>query len=269
MHHFHAQGTAMFRRGDYERLLEMERACVEHARRAGDARFAAFHVTNIGFALAQLGDFEDALDLLTAARIEALHHKLGTGVLVIDQNMGYVLMLLGRLDEAREIEEQVVEDAEGKIPRIRAIACACLARIHLRQGSAHAAIAAAERAVQAAPTDTPRVYGYACLAEAQLAAGMPDKAIESSGKALDLARGIGGCTVGDIIAGRAAVEALVALGQKSEAARALETPLAMVQSRAAMVRTPRWRKGMLERVEDNRAILELADKLLGARALGA
>jgi tetratricopeptide (TPR) repeat protein len=224
-------------------------------------RFAVFHVTNIGFAYGQLGDFETALDELTRGRQDAARFGLHQAIRVLDQNRGHVMMCLGRFEEARDLELSVLHDAQKQAPRIFAIAHACLARIQVRMGLKAEAIASAQIALDASPTDVPRIYSLACLAEAELACGIVERALDAATRALGLAIKLGGTAVGDVIAGRVAVEALLMLGRRDEARRVLEVPLALVRARVELVRNPVWRKTTVERVEEHRRILELARDL--------
>jgi len=261
MYHYHARSVAAFRQGHYERLLDTTLASVEHARRAGDVRFASFHATNVGFAYAQLGDYETALQTLLEGRTEASRFGLTAAVLTLDQNRGHVLMCLGRLEEARDLEVSVIAHAKEPAPRILAIAHACLARIQLRMGDPAEAAKTAQLGVDASPTDVPRIYCLASLSEARLALGDAEGALDASHRALEHAIQLGGAHVGDVIAGRVQVEALLALGRTEDARRVLEHPVALVRGRAASIQDPARRAAMLERVEDHRRVLDLEAKL--------
>jgi tetratricopeptide (TPR) repeat protein len=210
-----------------------------------------------------------ALDHLTAARQDALRYRLGSAILILDQNIGHILMCLERYEEAIELEDSVVRGALDTAPRLCALAHACLARIHVRLGNIDRALEQGLRAVEVSPTDVPRVYAHASLSEARIAANDWERAIESATSALDIIRKTGGGYVGDILAGRTLVEGLLALGREHEAKEAIVSPYATIRARAEMIRNPAWKKSFVERVDDHRRVLEIGSRLLSARALGA
>jgi tetratricopeptide (TPR) repeat protein len=269
MYHFQARSAAAFREGNYEKLLETTKECVAHAERAGDVRFAAFHITNVGFAYGQLGEFEKALETFDKGRAEAVRHGITAAVFTLDQNRGHILMCLGKLEEARAIEEDVIARCRDQAPRLYSIAQSCLARVLTRLGDPAGAVKSAQTAVDVAPTVVPKVYALACLAEALLAGGDPEAALTAAHAALEIVIKLGGGHVGDVLAGRIQVEALIALGRPDDARRVLEHPVALVRGRASAIRDPERRKSMLERVEDHRKVLELERMLAKPEALGA
>ncbi len=261
MQHFHARAASAFREGRYEQVLASAYNGMRHAAGAGDWRFGVFNMQNVGFALGQLGQYEASLERMLEAREEATRQGLAPAVMTIDQNVGYVLMSLGRLEEARDIEQALVDEAASGAPRLRTTAQACLARILLRLGDVEGAARVARAGVAGAPADVPKLYALASLAEAELAGGHAESAYEVATAALDLAGRLGGVQVGDLLAGRVLVEALIALGRVADARAALVHPLQLLHSRAQRIQDPLLRKSMLERVEDHRRLLELEVQL--------
>src|SRR5206468_1635815 len=109
--------------------------------------------------------------------------------------------------------------------------------------------------------DVPRLYALAALAEAELAAGNAQEAGEAARSALEIAERLGSVQVGDVLAGRIAVEACIASGREDDARRALDHPLRLLQTRAELIDDPKLRRSMLERVDDHRRLLDLAREL--------
>jgi ATP/maltotriose-dependent transcriptional regulator MalT len=153
-------------------------------------------------------------------------------------------------------------DSVEKAPRIHVMAHACLARILVRQGEPARAAEIARRGVTLATTEQPRLYATASLAECELAAGAFERALEAGTQVATVvsARGVGHY-VGDVLGSTVAVEALRALGREDDARAAIDLPLSLLRARTNSV-SPRRRRAMLERVEDNRRALEVA-RLLG------
>jgi tetratricopeptide (TPR) repeat protein len=259
MIHHHANATFAARAARWELLYESASASVGHAERTGDIRSAAHYRVNAGFGLAQLGDFEGALAILERGRAESLRHNLPTALHSLEQNIGWVLMCLGRLDEAKAVEMRVVTVSRVQEPRVHAMALGALGRILARKGELDEAVKVGTEAVDHARTDISLIYTLASLAETRLRRGEPELAYESARRASDVAAEAG--SAHDLLAVTLVGESLRALGRIDEARTAAEAALSLLRERVACVRDPERRKATLERVPDHQRVLDLARML--------
>jgi hypothetical protein len=176
--------------------------------------------------------------------------------MTIDQNIGYVLMCMGRLDEARALEEDVIRRSKEQAPRVHAMAHSALARILLRQGHVDRAVTMARLARDAARSDIARIYATACHAETLLRV---DAATAHRQPFSARLRKMGGGHVGDILADERDEAALVA-GRDDGRARcsAAGAPHAARTSRGG---DRALSEDAAERVEEHVTILRLAHEL--------
>jgi tetratricopeptide (TPR) repeat protein len=244
--------------GELSELVVLTTRARENAKNAGDDRAANVHLINVGFAWMQLGEHERALECFEKARDDAAARGWVSNRRSAAQNAGYVLLQMGRNDEARAVEQAVLDEIGREAsPRLLTLTRACLSTIDLRGGNTASALEHAEAAIALA-TGAPQIaYAETVLAEALLELGDASPALERASRAIAIIAQSGGRHFADARAKLAAARALHALERDDEAQRAIETARDAVLAHAALL-PPDRAKTFLERVPANAKTLEFA-----------
>ena len=175
-------------------------------------------------------------------------------------NLGHVLVRLGRLDEARAVLERAA--AMGRAQASRRLEVASIvygAKLDLVSGDAARAVERAREAATLAAEIPPlRATALAVLARALLAVGGHEgEALECATEACELVPASGsGEGEGEIWLAR--IEALAAVGDEDGARAAAASAKASLLGRAAMLDEVAAQGRMLRRVAENARILEVA-----------
>jgi tetratricopeptide (TPR) repeat protein len=259
------QGVGADVAGDAATALRLHLAAADHYERAGDLRMACFEFNNAGDQYRRLGAYADAERALRATL--GVAERLGLTVLVIAArlNLALVCARTGRLAEARALDEASVEAAASlPFPRYRVFALA----IHAEVMAAHGELAQAEQATRAAAGldeagPRARAVALGTLARVLGAQGRPREALEAARRGLELARACDGLEEGDGLLRLCEAEALAALGQREEAARAIGDARARLHQRAARIAEPGLRRAFLREIEEHARTLDLAKDWLG------
>jgi eukaryotic-like serine/threonine-protein kinase len=227
--------------------------------KAGDERNACNARVSLGFAYAELGELERAAHELEQALSAAERMGLSTVATRARQNLGLVCAARGELGAARQQLERVLSEsrAQGNV-RFEGWTCVYLSRVALARGELGAAEEHA-RAAAAIFADTPpaRAGALAALALCQAGSGAIDAALENAGEAMGVLRSFGGIEEFESLVRAAYVEALRAAGDEHAARVALREALERLNARAAAIDDPALRRSFLERVPDNRRLVEL------------
>jgi len=227
-------------KGDLEALLETATAAQMNAELAGDERSKCVNAINAAFALLQLGEWEPALAALERAREDSERLGLVASARSAMQNIGYALFLLGRVDEARRVEQALLSQiGPAKSPRLVTLAHACLALIEIAAGDAPRAMKHASTAVDTATGSPQMAYALVALAKATLAGGDPALAVTHADRALAIMAEIGGHHFAESTALRVRADALAAAGREDEARAASERARERMQARADALSPPR------------------------------
>jgi tetratricopeptide (TPR) repeat protein len=249
--------------GDLGAALTWLEAALAGFERTGDERDAAVVRSNLGFVLAELGDFaraEDALRAVVAAGDRMQIADLTVGAL---HNLGRVLTRRGRLDEAWAVEQRamVAYTAQGD-PRMAGTARSYLAEIALLAGDLEGAERQARAAAEALRIAPPlRAMALAVLARVLLAEGRVGEAGAAAGEAFSYLADGGPIEEGESLIRLVHVETLAAIAGPSPARPALTDAMAEARARlldrAAKISDPRWRQQFLTAVPDNERTLAL------------
>ena len=236
---------------------------------AGDLRRAASISMNLADTLNRFGAFGEAEVALRAAleRCRRVGYRVGEGGTLA--NLGYALVMLGRLDEAAtaldEAERVAVATKYARVGvavaeyRVRL----ALARSELDRAAADA-MAAADRAEQA------KLAGFwvrllALAARAHLGAGRVPAALEASARALARYDELGSMEEGEIELFLVRAQALVAAGDAEGARQILERGGTRLDFVASRILDAEWRRRFLEEEPSHRALVAA---LSAARAHG-
>jgi tetratricopeptide (TPR) repeat protein len=247
------------RQGDLGEVIDASEMAVSSFQEAGNLRRQANALNRLGDGLKSVGAYVESLTVLDQGL--ALVRRLGITPTeaTITSNRGYVLAMLGRVDEA------VVETARALDICTRAgiafgvVYCrAYLARALLASG----ALADAERNARlaadgagAAPKARP--FAETTLAEVLLRSGGADEALARIVPIVAEAQGPRGVDEGDALAHLVHAEALAALGRQAEARVAIRAARDRIEERAARISHAGWRATFVT-VPEHRRVLELA-----------
>jgi eukaryotic-like serine/threonine-protein kinase len=244
-------------------VVETERALAAHEL-LGNERMACLLRMNLGYGLAQLGEFARAEQLLLEAARGA--DRLGTvrTRAYADHNLGYTLFCAGRLEQARAVQQRAADAAVRlEVPTLRGASEAYLSATYLALGDASAAIEHGEIAVRAAAQRSVLPLAQAALARALLSEGQVARALELARAAVDTFDAGGGLGEEETLTRLAFVEALFAAGEQKPALRALTRARERLLERAARISDPRRRAAHLECIPYHAETLELAARWLG------
>ncbi|WP_437605644.1 protein kinase [Sorangium sp. So ce834] len=231
---------------------------------AGDRRNACSNRANLGYAYAELGDFERAELTLRAAREETDRLELQDLKLIVESSLASVLACRGQRAEARALAEAcVAQSRQASGARAEMIVRSCLARVALAAGDLETAEREARAAVALSPAvPTLGVQASAVLARVLLERGRVDEAVGTAAEASDMLASFGAIEEGESLVRLTIAEALSAHGRREEAAAAIAAARAALLARAEKLRDPTWRERFLRDVPDNARTLELARRWL-------
>ncbi len=216
--------------------------------------------SNLGFVLGELGDFAGAEEALRGALAAAARmglYDLATAAL---HNLGRVVAHLGRVEEARVLEQRALDAyTEQGDPRMAGSAQAYLAQIALMAGDVTAAEREARAAAEALRVAPPlRAGALSVLSQALLSQGRKEEALEAAREAFSQLETLGSLEEGESMVRLAYAEALAALGVEREKAEgAARGARERLWARAAKISDPVWREQFLRRVPENARTLSL------------
>lgn len=226
----------------------------------GDARFALLYWNNVGFAHIALGDGDAAAETLNAVIQRASALDLQRVVAAARHNLGMALTLTGHLAEACALERHVIASAESLGDgHLAATAWIYLARALLARGDLRGAIDAVDRGRVALPTQPgAQVFGLAIRASALVALQRHDEALRDATEAMRVLSTVGSVEEGEALARLAHVEALRAVGELDEAARALTEARERLMLRAEQIPDVDARARFLSHVPEHARTLSLS-----------
>jgi serine/threonine protein kinase/tetratricopeptide (TPR) repeat protein len=230
--------------------------------RGGDLRNACNAECNVGFCRAELGVWDDAESILRASLARARRLGLISVEYNSLHNLGYVLFRLGRIDEARAIEEDCARVFEQKGDRRTAGGSRLyLAMMSLETGALEEARAEAEHALELL-ADTPplRPYALAVLVFVHLAQGRIEEARAMAIEAGELANALGAMEQGEAYVRLAVAEALRAAGDAEGAKQTISAARARLVERGAIM-SEAIRESFFHRVPENARTFALAAEL--------
>jgi tetratricopeptide (TPR) repeat protein len=258
----HVRGVRAAHGGDVGRFLVHLEAAVAAFERAGDRRNAGLERPTVGWCFAEIGMFERAEQILVDAL--ALAGELGAQqtITYAQVNLGYVLGLRGRDDEAVQMLARAASTCAsvGNV-RLEGWARAHISGIELRRGRAHEAEAEAATAVARLELSPGlRAWATAERARALVALGRAGEAVATARQAMASLVELGSMLQGESSPPLALAEALAAAGQLEPARAAARDAVLRLRARAARLPRAEWQPSFLARPENAR-ILALATDL--------
>ncbi len=255
-----ARATRALVAGDHSAHLALREAAAAAFERAGNLRSACVHRGNLGFALVELGAFEDAEMALRAAIVTAERMGLRQVVASARSNLGLALSRPETLGEARALEEEAIRTFAAQGDRrmegaARAYLSAILASGGDLSGAEREARTAVERLVGVPPI---RAFALATLAEALLASGRAAEAVGASSEAMGILEALGSIEEGEATVRLAHAEALFAAGDVVHATAAIVAARDRLLARAEKIADADLRRSFLGRVPENARTIRLA-----------
>ncbi|MDI3283008.1 protein kinase [Polyangium sp. 15x6] len=211
---------------------------------AGDVRNACLQRANYGASCLEVGDWSGAEKALVPAIVDA--ERMGAKHIVssAQRDLGYALARMGRLEEAKTLEEQAVaEFAAHGDRRLEGVGRDELATIHLMMGDLVEAEAEARRAVDRLAVAPPYLcHGHATLARVLLAVGNVEEALANARASRKLLAEVGALEEGEGLVRLILARALQAAGQVDEARAVIVEALQEIERRTATITDPDARR---------------------------
>ena len=242
-------------------LTRLESAVVGFAE-TGDARNACLQRANIGNAYMQLGAYARAKAVLREALSVGEPMKLSF-IAPVRANLGFALARLGDLDQALEIETAALAQCVSESYRRFELASHMyLAVIYGLRGE-HAHADAHIRAALDASASTPpiRAYALAIFADIQMASGAPHEAYSAASEAMAILEALEGVEEGEALIRLAHARALEAMGYTEEAQIRIAEARSRLMERADRITDTRLRRSFLDHIPENARTLAMATRL--------
>ncbi len=244
-------------RGDLGEFVVRTEKCLAAFERLGKVRNMFSHRTNLGYAYAELGDFERAEQTLRSVLAES--HRSGIPMLEAYalHNLGNVLKNQGRLEEGMAATRRAVDVARViEDPRIEGASRAYLAQMQMISGDLASAEVEAHAGVRLLGGNPPLLgVARAVLASVLLAQGRAAEAAEEADGANRLLDG--GAEDGETLIRLVHAETLRAAGQEDAARSAITAAKERLLARAAKIGDESFRASFL-RVPESARTLALA-----------
>src|SRR5262245_9561692 len=174
---------------------------------AGDRRSACLTRQNLGFAVAELGDYEGAEHALRSALVVAERMGLHEVAAAALQNLGRVLAYQGTFEEGRRIQKQAIDAfRKQEHPRMKGVSHAYLAELASAEREARAAV----DSLSGVPPF--RAAALAVLGRVLLAQGRAGDALIVAREAHTLLESLGTIEEGEVMVRLVYAEALAATG---------------------------------------------------------
>jgi tetratricopeptide (TPR) repeat protein len=225
---------------------------------AGNTRQACLDLVNLGNNLRELGQYEESAkvtrrSLEQVTRLNIVH--------AIDSNsiiLALALARLGQMDEAEQLIESLSSDTIQQRMRNclgRALFALYASRPADGLDEANQLLMLVDRNPE---LGAHRSIGLAIRARALLDLHRPHEAFAAAQSAMELLESAGSLELGEALLRLTHAEALSAIGDSARAREVIASAQAWVLQKAAHIESSSWRQGFLERVPENRRILELA-----------
>jgi tetratricopeptide (TPR) repeat protein len=226
---------------------------------AGDQRNACLMAGVRGFALSELGAYEDAERALRDVLAAAERLGLSTVAANARSNLGVVLLRLGRASEAESVERAAIASVESNDQRHEGAARVYLAMILRDGGSFDEAEREARLGLELlASAPALRPIASATLATILLATGRAQEALEVVRDAMRWIDAGGNLEEGDALVRLTFARALFATGDRASARDLIARAHERLRSRAETIEEARFRKTFMENVPDHAMTIDLA-----------
>jgi tetratricopeptide (TPR) repeat protein len=228
-------------------------------RLAGDQRNACMMAGIRGFALSELGAYEDAERALRDVLVSAERLGLPTVISNARSNLGVVLLRLGRAADAESVERSAIASIESSDRRHEGAARVYLAMI-LRDGGTFDEAEREARIGLELLAAAPALRPVACatLATILLARGHAPEALEVAREAMRWFDAGGNLEEGDALVRLTYARALFASGDRANARQAIAEAHGRLLMRAHTIEDARLRKTFLENVPEHATTIDLA-----------
>jgi tetratricopeptide (TPR) repeat protein/tRNA A-37 threonylcarbamoyl transferase component Bud32 len=240
-------------------LHHSEQSAVEFEQ-ANDLRRACAQRSNVAVGYDYLGHYERAEQILQENIQLAERLGLVKNVSVSMESLAYVLLSLGRPDEARDMAYRALEGlAEG---HIAGLVHKCLASIAQLEGDTQTAEDEARHALRLLElTPGLQAEAFVTLADILLDGGRCDEALEQVQRAERVADELGGPDAlgpGELSIYRVRAESHTARGEHEQARSSVRRGMQRLRERANRISDAGWRQSFLECVPAHRKLAELA-----------
>jgi hypothetical protein len=250
--------------GDLGAYRARNAAAAASFERAGDIRAACLQRANVGFSCLLVGAFADAERVLRD--LLAVADRMGAELVsaVAAHNLGLALARLGKLDEAREVEERAARAfaAQGDL-RLLGNSRAYLSQILVLAGDFARAEQVAHGALETLEAfPSTRALALAALADARLRQGRVEAGLAAARDAMSLLDALGKLDEGEAQVRLAFVEGLAASGDAAAAKTALEEARRRLLARSVKIKDTALRVSFLENVPENARTIAFAHEWL-------
>ena len=242
-------------------LTRLESAVVGFAE-AGDARNACLQRANIGNAYMQLGAYARAKSVLREALSVGEPMKLSF-IAPVRANLGFALARLGDLDQALEIETAALAQCVSESYRRFELASHMyLAVIYSLRAELTRADLHVRAALDASASTPPiRAYALAIFADIQMASGAPQEAFAAASEAMAILEALEGVEEGEALIRLLHAQALEAMGHTVEAQTRINEARLRLMERADRITDTRLRRSFLDHIPENARTLAMATRL--------
>jgi tetratricopeptide (TPR) repeat protein len=245
--------------GRPEEALAHAEAAEAAFRDAGDLRNACMMSGIRGFALSELGAYEEAEGVLRATLVTAERLGLATVAATARSNLGMVYLRLGRPNEAETEERAAIRVFETSDRRHEGGARSYLALVLREAGALADAENEARRALSLLDAALAlKPLAGAVLASILLAADRGEEALEIARTAMQWPESGNRIEEGESLLRLTLVRALFANGHAEEARAALAIARTRIMERAATIQRAELRQKFLASVPEHATTLELA-----------
>jgi serine/threonine protein kinase len=248
--------------GDPTTYLTRLESAVAGFAETGDARNACLQRANIGNAYMQLGAYARAKAVLREALSVGEPMKLSF-IAPVRANLGFALARLGDLDQALEIETAALAQCVSESYRRFELASHMYLAVIYGLRAEHERADAHIRAALDASASTPpiRAYALAIFADIQMANDAPQEAYAAATEAMFILEALEGVEEGEALIRLTHAQALEAMGYIEEAQTRIAEARARLMERADRITDTRLRRSFLDHIPENARTLAMATRL--------
>ena len=248
--------------GDPTLYLTRLEAAVAGFAETGDAHNACLQRANIGNAYMQLGAYARAKAVLREALSVGEPMKLSF-IAPVRANLGFALARLGDLDQALEIETaalaQCVSESYRRFELASHIYLAVIYALRAELSRASEHVQAALDASASAPPI--RAYALAIFADIQVARGTAAEGYAAAAEAMGILEELEGVEEGEALIRLVHAQALEARGQGIEAQSRIVEARQRLLERADRITDARLRRSFLDHIPEHARTLAMASRL--------
>jgi len=257
-----AESELALHAGDPTMYLTRLESAVAGFAETGDARNACLQRANIGNAYMQLGAYARAKSVLREALSVGEPMKLSF-IAPVRANLGFALARLGDLDQALEIETaalaQCVSESYRRFELASHIYLAVIYALRSELERAGDHVRAALDASASAPPI--RAYALAIFADIQMARNTPAEAYPAAEEAMRILEDLDGVEEGESLIRLVHAQALEACGYGTEAQSRIVEARQRLLERADRITDARLRRSFLDHIPENARTLTMAARL--------